>query len=56
MAKEKAEAFLQHLLDNPQLVEKMKGFTKDELDDAMKDLKKSGKVKEDSEVLPHDFC
>jgi len=56
MAKEKAKEFLEHLVDNPDLVEKMKGFTKQELNDAMLDLKKSGRVKSEDEVLPHDFC
>ncbi|NIM10493.1 MAG: hypothetical protein GTO45_00745 [Candidatus Aminicenantes bacterium] len=51
MAKEKAKEFIKFLKDNPEVVEKMKGFTPDELKDAAEDLKKEG---EDlSEVEPH---
>jgi molybdopterin-biosynthesis enzyme MoeA-like protein len=53
MAKEKAKAFLEHLMQNPELMDKMKGFSQDELKEALEDLQKEGKVPENEEMIPH---
>ena len=55
MAKEKARGYLEHVMKNPELIEKMKGFTQEELKEAFEDLKKDGKIKEDDELTPNDF-
>jgi hypothetical protein len=53
MSKDKAKAFLEHLMENPELTEKMKGFTQEELKDALAELQKEGKIKEDENLIPH---
>ena len=55
MAKEKAQKFLDHLKENPALLEMMKGFTQEELKSAIADYKKQGKLKEDELSVPHTF-
>lgn len=50
MSKEKAKEFLKHLKDNPELIEKMKGFTKEHLKEAAKELKDSGEIAEGSDL------
>lgn len=49
MAKEKAHAFLEHLIKNPELQEKLKGFTLEELKEAVAEKKANGELPEDNE-------
>lgn len=51
MSKEKAKEFIKYLIDNPEVAEKMKGFTQEHLKDAAEELKNEGKVPDDIE--PH---
>ena len=44
MSKEKAKEFIKYLIDNPEVTEKMKGFTQEDLKDAAEELKGEGKV------------
>ena len=48
MAKEKAHSFLEHLMKNPDLLEKMKGFSVEELKEAAQEKKKSGELSDES--------
>jgi len=41
MSKQKAKEFLEYLTDNPEVAEKMSGFTLDELKEAVEDLIKN---------------
>lgn len=50
MSKEKAKEFLKHLKDNPELIDKMKGFSKGHLKEAAKEMKDSGDIAEGSDV------
>jgi hypothetical protein len=43
MSVEKAKELLQFLIKNPDITEKMKGFTHEELKEAAEELKKEGK-------------
>jgi len=53
MSKEKAKEFLEHLKNNPELMEKMKGFTGEEFKEAVEELKTEGKFqKEGIELIP----
>ncbi len=51
MGKDKAKAFVQHLLDNPDLKDKMKGFTQEDLKEAVDEMVKDGKVQKDDELV-----
>ena len=42
MSKQKAKEFLEYLTDNPEVAEKMSGFTLDELKEAVDELIKKG--------------
>jgi DNA-binding transcriptional MerR regulator len=53
MSKDKAKEFLLYLKKHPKVAEKMKGFTLEEIKEALEDLKNEGKIKEDDELLPH---
>jgi hypothetical protein len=53
MSKEKAKEFVEHLKKNPELVEKMKGFTQEDLKDAIDEMKTDGSVSDSEEILPH---
>jgi len=53
MAKDKAKEFLNHVMENPELKEKMKGFTLQDLRDAHEDLLKDGTIEEDNKIIPH---
>ncbi|MGD2091094.1 MAG: hypothetical protein PVH61_33270 [Candidatus Aminicenantes bacterium] len=53
MSKKKAEEFVDYLAKHPDLVEKMKGFTHEEFKDALTKKIKSGDIKEEKELNPH---
>jgi hypothetical protein len=53
MAKEKAKEFLEHVMKNPELKEKMKGFTLQDLRDAHEDLLNEGAIEEENRIIPH---
>lgn len=54
MAIDKARKFLENLLDNPQMVEQMKGFTVDDMKMAAEELKKEGKINDKNTLLAPD--
>ncbi len=51
MSKAKAKEFLTYLIEHPEAIEKMKGFTHEELKDAALDLK--GEGREVGNIEPH---
>ena len=53
MAKEKAKEFLEYMQNNPDVIEKMKGFTLEELNEAHEEMKNEGSIQEDDELVPH---
>jgi hypothetical protein len=46
MSKQKAREFLEYLQKNPELLDKMKGFTMDELKEAGEELRNEGKIED----------
>jgi len=53
MSKKNAEDFVEYLTKHPDLLEKMKGFTQEEFTDALTKKIKSGDIKEEKELNPH---
>lgn len=55
MSQEKAKEFLDFLMKNPDLVDKMKGFTQEEFKEVVEELRNDGKIQENDEILTNFF-